>query len=730
MGVAAKLTQHVQLLHHFGPKWVGFRVYYAALQRLGVMRSKLPRCRWLDQPLSAHLKDAGLAHPQRYEAHRRSVRLPFFFDGKQRHSYTPYFDPWDAGTRALRNLSDDLMNGTFRYFEHLRVDAGTPPAWNRNCLTGEALPTEIHWSEIHDFGSGDIKLVWEPNRFAFAYALVRMYWRTGDDSFAELFWRLVEDWQRQNPPQCGPNWKCGQEVALRVMAWCFGLYGFLGSSATTATRLALLAQMIAVSGQRIDGNLSYALSQQNNHGISEAMGLWTIGLLFPEFREASRWKQTGRKLLERLGRQLIYDDGGFSQHSLNYHRVMLHDYVWSLRLGELHDERFSSELYDRLGRAGQLLFQLQDEETGEVPCYGQNDGALVLPLSNCDIRDFRPVVQATAYLTRRDREYTSGPWDEELLWLFGPAGLDAPHRPGQREDLAAQDSGYFTLRGASGYAFVRAANFCHRPSQADCLHTDIWWRGQNIAIDAGTYSYNAPQPWDNPFARSEFHNTVTVDGRDQMDRAGRFLWLPWLSGHGSPVQTSRTKYVAYWEGYHNGYSRLPDPVTHRRGIVRLGDEHWLVADRLLGRHRHTFCLHWLLGDYPYHFERAASRLTLDTEKGTYGISIATSQGRLSTSLVRATQDSPRGWRASLYMKRDPALSLNTLLSDSQCWFFTLLGPESSELRASDGQVQVQTNTWEATIGLNAPRAGDPLVASVSVTGNKSEHLEIMACEFY
>lgn len=35
--------------------------------------------------------------------------------------------------------------------------------------------------------------------------------------------------------------------------------------------LANLAQMIAVSGERIVANFAYALSQQNNHGISEVM---------------------------------------------------------------------------------------------------------------------------------------------------------------------------------------------------------------------------------------------------------------------------------------------------------------------------------------------------------------------------------------------------------------------------------------------------------------------------
>ena len=39
---------------------------------------------------------------------------------------------------------------------------------------------------------------------------------------------------------------------------------------------------------------------------------------------------------------------------------------------------------------------------------------------------------------------------------------------------------------------------------------------ENIALDGGTYSYNAPAPWNLGLAGTCWHNTVTVDGRAQM----------------------------------------------------------------------------------------------------------------------------------------------------------------------------------------------------------------------
>lgn len=96
-----------------------------------------------------------------------------------------------------------------------------------------------------------------------------------------------------------------------------------------------------------------------------------------------------------------------------------------------------------------------------------------------------------------------------------------------------------------------AGRYTDRPAQADQLHFDLWWRGKNVACDAGTYLYNGLEPWTNALAASGVHNTVTVAGRDQMTRAGRFLWVDWAQaecGH-YPVGQHGNVVVACQYGY-------------------------------------------------------------------------------------------------------------------------------------------------------------------------------------
>ena len=246
-----------RLCYCFGPKWLIFRAFYAWKIRSGFFRKKIPARPWDAQPLKDFLSDPSLAEPDAYLNFRRKHAPPFFFKPSDRSNYLSYFSNWDE--KKDNNpvfLANEISQGKLRYFEHIVIKTGLPPDWHRNVLTGEIAPAKLHWSEIPDFGFGDIKVIWKPSRFGFAYALVRAYWRSGDERYAELFWQLVEDWRANNTPQLGPNWKCGQEISIRVMAWIFGLYAFLKASATTPERVVTLAQMVAVSGKRIEANLA------------------------------------------------------------------------------------------------------------------------------------------------------------------------------------------------------------------------------------------------------------------------------------------------------------------------------------------------------------------------------------------------------------------------------------------------------------------------------------------
>ena len=119
----------------------------------------------------------------------------------------------------------------------------------------------------------------------------------------------------------------GQEIALRLMAWTFGYHAFLNSPSTTPERKENFILYVAAQAERIYKNIGYAISTRSNHTISEAFGLWMVGLLFPELKHAEKYLSLGKQLLEQEARNQIFPDGSYSMYSLNYHRFILHIYL-------------------------------------------------------------------------------------------------------------------------------------------------------------------------------------------------------------------------------------------------------------------------------------------------------------------------------------------------------------------------------------------------------------------
>ena len=701
------------LLKYLGVRWIAFRALYALKRKLGWFRMTTPSRSWEATSLAGILSDPFLADPAAYADYRKRVAPRLFLAQRDRADYGERFG---SNSEVVSAVAERFLKGEFRYFHHEYHNVGYPPDWHRNAFSGEIPPADRHWSALGDFDYGDIKVIWELNRFSFAYTLVRAYWQTEDERYAECFWQLVENWREHNSPNQGVNWKCGQEITFRVMAWCFGLYGLMVAPSTSDERIRRLAEMIAVSGERIERNLGYALSQKNNHGISECIGLMTIGLLFPEFRSSKRWVTNGqRHLLEQVN-ELLYEDGSFAQYSMIYERVALETLLWIICLAEGVEHSLPNEIEQACLLGAGFLYQCQEESTGRLPLYGASDGSVILPLVECDYLDFRPVIEACFALNRESLPYERGPWDELTWWLFGAEPFSRGRESRLRTDLAAEAGGYYALRHEEGFAFIRCGPYRHRPSHADMLHVDIWWRGINIAGDAGTYSYNAAHDLDQAIAATRYHNTVTVDGRDQMERAGRFIWLPWSEGSSSDIAaTNATEGDGAWHGWQgrcDRYERLSDRVCHARAVLIGPENEIVVIDRMTGATNHDFRLHWLLADCDHVWDAELAELRLETGAGAYFVSVGCSVPSAINRCLRTRGDSSTALRSPHYRESASALSLVSELRASTVWFWTTFWTTTVKLSYDKESSTLRINRDDAAVefALQTKSAAPPIQA--------------------
>ena len=490
--------------------------------------------------------------------------------------------------------AERILKGHLPYFGQLSFACGFPPQWFRNPVTGQQVSPSQPWTQMR-FASpvyGDLKFILEPSRFLFVYPLTRAYALTGDERFPHAFWTAIEDWAHHNPPMAGPLWICGQESSLRILSLSFALHAFIHSPATSNERVALLVSMIAAHAWRTAQTLGYARSQRSNHLISEAVGLWTAGTLYPELREAQVWQNLGAHLLHEAVLDQITPEGVSQQHSFNYQRMILHLLLWTLRLAEIYRFALHEDIRQRTQSAYDFIRPWVDPVSGLAPNYGSDDGSILLPLAQASYRDFRPLLQLGAAVLDRPTLHP-GPWDEAALW-FGknPAvvqeAISVPR--------LASETGYFRLGDNNSWALIRAGRYTRRPFQADQLHMDLWWRGINLARDPGTYLYNGAVPWNNGFAGTAVHNTVTVDHQDQMRRAGRFLWVDWAQASGRVYPSSGDAPDSF-EGQHDGYKRFG--ASHRRMVRWLAGSGWVIVDDIEGSGEHDVRLHWLAADLPF-----------------------------------------------------------------------------------------------------------------------------------
>jgi len=732
-----KLRALASLYRELGFRWSAFRVAYAFRLRTGLIRLQMPPYKWNDRPLETWLKKDIPSSPESYAQWRKQNLPKFFFnsfraersDERSSHHADEVRIPKDARWNPQTAIAeaDRILSGEIKYFAHEFHRTGFPPNWHKDYFTDhvtlsdsegsltqhqetlrsrQPLPqsdtdSNKHWSQISDDADVDIKFIWEPNRFSFVYTLVRAYTASQDEKYAEAFWHSVLDWANHNPPNTGANWKDGQEIALRLMAWVFGYYAFFNSPSTTPQHIAKFTTYVAAQSERIYQNIDYAISTRSNHTISESFGLWLVGLLFPELKDAEKYLSLGKKLLEEEAEKQIFPDGSYSMYSLNYHRFILHIYLYAMRLGDINHVPFSTQLKNSVARSIDYLSQIIDTQTGQMPVYGSNDGALVLALNNYDFTDYRPLLQLGSFITKGERLFDSGEWDEDIFWLTREiagrvARSDSEGRietSGAGEALSFPHGGTYLLRNTNSKAIIRCTDFRSRPSHADQLHVDLWVHGHNIACDAGTYLYSGEGIWRNGLAHTSVHNTVTVDGKDQMNMVSRFTWTNWSKG--KVLQHDEN----IWQGEHDSYK----PVSHKRTVMTLEDNRWLVVDILTANEPHLYALQWLLCDGDFGVQDVpkgcapAHGLWLTPQKpdgklsdSKFWIQMGLIEGNGNFSIVRADSNSTRGWRSRYYGHKEPAISVMLEASQPHVIFWTFFGFEDDVVEIEGNVLKVNS----------------------------------------
>jgi hypothetical protein len=253
---------------------------------------------------------------------------------------------------------------------------------------------------------------------------------------------------------------------------------------------------------------------------------------------------------------------------------------------------------------------------------------------------------------RSDFKAKAGPLDDKTRWIFGD-GIEPLYEKMNSKAVVLpvrrsfEEGGYYILgsdmetskeiriivdAGPLGYERIAAHG------HADALAFTLNISGREFLIDPGTYAYHTQKKWRNYFKGTSAHNTLQIDDQDQSVSGGNFMWLK-----------KANAWCELWEpgelqnrfiGAHDGYTRLADPLTHRREVTLSKAERKIVVkDTIICKGRHNIKGYW-------HFSEACSVEMKD--KGIEAVNTGETVilgyvAGASYQIVKGDSERPAGW---------------------------------------------------------------------------------------
>ena len=503
--------------------------------------------------------------------------------------------------------------------------------------------------------AGNTDWTWDLNRHPFFITLGKAYWYTGSEAYAIKFTQLLLDWIQENPAGVErPNWNSVLEVAVRLNTWIWAYFFFrqadhFGEEAQIALLKGLLthARFLAARIER---------HSANNHLLLETKALALCGILFPEFREAQRWQASGLRTLWDEVEKQVCTDGVHAERAPLYHRRILSDLLEMLALLENNERPVSGKIIARVEKMVDFDVNITKPD-GTIPLF--SDSAL----TEIQVR-FSPRGGGATLFGRVKLD--SGDPDEDMAWLLGnriirpgTTQAEADHKLVSR---AFPEGGYVVMRGGAGtqglYLACDCGPFGYKTApihgHADALSFDLYAYGHSLITDPGVYSYHLGEDWRGYFRGTSAHNTIMVDGEDQsiLLASGRVYHTAEATLH----EWVANGHFDFLDGSHDGYCRLAEPVTHRRKMLFLKPEYWIIVDLLVGpqaRHRVEQFFHLM--------PQAATVLDQETQAARveYGpdpvLTIAPSgTPALQADVITGSTDPIQGWVSFFSGEKIPA----------------------------------------------------------------------------
>jgi hypothetical protein len=562
--------------------------------------------------------------------------------------------------KRVIGVADQWVQHRASFFSLQDAPLGNPINWNCDYSSGVISPMKysglINYRRVTE--TGDAKYIWELNRLQHL-VMFALAWRwTGDEKYITEINRQTLSWQEQNPFMMGLNWKSPLEAGMRLISWAYVMFLCSGLEQNQEVYPANMDEIV-YQHQYFIKKFYSKYSSANNHLIGEMVGLYVGSVFWPGYPESAEWRVFAKqKLIQELMSQ-VETDGVDRERATEYQVFVIELLLVAGALGQLVDDPFPQDYWDRLTRMIRYLSAISNR-AGRLPMMGDGDSgqAVWLPETTSERAHHIIAMCQVPEKNRTDLDLKS------TLLLWGQNRRKIPLGPVSQSQQSLEifsEGGYYVLAtdrdenevvvvfdaGRLGFAPLNAHG------HADALSFWLSYGGEEFLIDPGTYCYHSSTRWRSYFRGTAAHNTIRVDGADQSVPGGTFLWTHAANCRIEDV--NNTDDFIEVAASHDGYCRLRDPVVHTRNLRLLKKPRSLViTDRVECQNAHDVELF-------LHFSetcqiRQTGLSSFEASSGDKHLHINLDP-RLASQLYRGSEDPIFGWVSPVFGVKRPSYTL-------------------------------------------------------------------------
>jgi hypothetical protein len=468
---------------------------------------------------------------------------------------------------------------------------GRPIAWDLDARSGRRWPRRhgMLTDYRHD-PLGDPKWAWELNRLQHIPLLLAAWLVDGDGRLADVAVADLTGWVESDEPGYGIAWANGFEPGLRAMSMALSIDALRSDQDRLAGCFRPVVDSLSRHIAWVEQFPSLH-SSANNHRLGELCGVIVADALVPELGARADADRALKELRLRCTEQFA-PDGGNREQAFGYAVFATDMLLLAASSLDAAGRRAPGWLDDTLRRSGRALAAQMDEVDPE-PRYGDCDDGRCADLDGNSRRTGRALCDALAARFDDDGLARSGEPCASTVWLTGTTAAAATSGSlPQRQSCVLPQTGLVILRTEQTTVMFDCGPHGFPPlyahAHADTLHVTISHAGVQVIGDPGTGSYQASPDVRDAFRGTGFHATVMVEGRNQGDAAGPFLWSRVPVANLENVDLGRRSAVAS----HDGYRRLTQAVTHRRSVSLPEDGLVVICDTISGLGGYRVAQRW------------------------------------------------------------------------------------------------------------------------------------------